>query len=327
MARRLLHTYPIPARVGEDPREVHWDAIALPKLRAPGGTPPDGFRPNAAGWWHRDRRGELADDRPLNHVAIENWSPERLQARGRFSAALRAARVAVIGAGALGATVSELMVRSGVYEIGLIDHDVLVAGNISRHPATLINVGAAKATAMATRLQQISPYANVTAIAEALPADDSALIAMLEPYDVLVDCTGSDEVLFLLSRAWWLRPKVFASFSLGYAGRRLFAFGAVAHQFPGEPFKGALAPWLADEAVLWSANGEVLEGAGCWSPLFPARADDVMLAAAVCVKEVEQLVAERSAAPRFRVFEQEHTPGGLSGFALRQAPPDDQSRT
>jgi hypothetical protein len=325
-AALLLLGYPIPARVGEAPREVRWDAIVVPKLRAPGRTPPDGFRLNAAGWWHRDRRRELADDRPLDHVATENWSPERLQARGRLPAALRGARVAIIGAGALGATVGELMVRAGVNSIGLVDNDVLVAGNISRHPATLANIGAAKVAAMATRLQQISPYANVTAITQALPTDQAALVAMLEPYDIVVDCTGADEVLSLLSEAWWPTPKVFASFSLGYGGQRLFAFGVFAHQFPDALFKETLAPWLADEAILWSANDEVLEGAGCWSPLFPARADDVMLAAAMCVKELEQLVAERTAAPRFRVFEQQRTPDGICGFLLRQSPPDSQNR-
>lgn len=325
-AALLLLGYPIPARVGEAPREVHWDAIVLPRLRAPGGTPPHGFRPNAAGWWHRDRRHDLAGDRPLHYVATENWSPERLQARGRLPAGLRGARVAIIGAGALGATVSELMVRAGVTNVGLIDPDVLVAGNISRHSATLANVGTAKVTAVATRLQQISPYANVTAIAEAVPTDQSVLVETLGPYDVIVDCTGADDVLFLLSDAWWPTPKVFASFSLGYAGRRLFAFGVFAHQFPGAHFKDTLAPWLADEATVWSANDEVLEGAGCWSPLFPARADDVMLACAMCIKELEHLVAEPAATPRFRVFEQQRTPDGVSGFLLRQSPADTPTR-
>jgi hypothetical protein len=318
----LLLGYPIPARVGEGPREVHWDAIVLPRLRAPGGTPPHGFRPNTAGWWHRDRRRELADDRELKYFATENWSFARLQARGTLPAALRSSRVALIGAGALGATVAELMVRAGVSEIGLIDNDVLVAGNVSRHPATLASVGATKVTATATRLREISPYASVTAINQALPADESTLVAMLEPYDVIVDCTGADEVLFMLSEAWWPTPKVFASFSLGYAGRRLFAFGVLGHQLPGADFKEALAPWLADEATVWSANDEVLEGAGCWSPLFPARADDVMLASAMCVKELEHLAVERATAPRFRVFEQQRTPDGISGFLLRQAPGD-----
>lgn len=321
----LLIGYPIPTRVGDPPCEVHWDAIVLPKLRRPDRNPPHGFRPNAAGWWHRDRRLELADDKRLHYVPTENWSPERLQARGRLSPALRGARVMLIGAGALGATVGELLVRAGVSDIGVIDGDGLEAGNVARHPATLADVGGAKATVVASRLERISPHVKVTALPHALPADQAALVATFDAYDLIVDCTGADEVLFLLSEAWWAVPKVFASFSIGYAGRRLFAFGAFAHQFPGAQFKEMLDPWLADEAALWSVNEEVLEGAGCWSPLFPARADDVMLAAAMCVKELERVVAAKGAVPLLRVFEQQRNADGVDGFMLRQSTPKSET--
>jgi hypothetical protein len=40
------------------------------------------------------------------------------------------------------------------------------------------------------------------------------------------------------------------------------------------------------------------------------------------MKELEHLVAEPAAAPRFRVFEQQRTPDGISGFLLRQSPPE-----
>lgn len=317
----MLVGYPIPRRVGEAPSEVHWDAIALPKLRAAGGTPPHGFRPNSLGWWQRDRTRAFGDDKKLAHVQTENWSQERLQARGRLPPALRDARVVILGIGALGATIAELMVRAGVRDICLVDRDLLAAGNICRHPATLSDVGNAKVKVMAARLQQISPFVNVTAVGGALPSDLQALVSLLEPYGVVVDCTASDDVSLLLSEAWWPLPKTFSSFSLGYGGRRLFALGVSGHQFPGAHLREALAPWLADEAAAWSADEEVLEGAGCWSPLFPARYDDVVIAAAMAMKELEHLVAERCADPRFRVFEQQRTPHGCDGFVLREAPP------
>jgi len=65
----------------------------------------------------------------------------------------------------------------------------------------------------------------------------------------------------------------------------------------------------------------VLEGAGCWSPLFPARHDDVVLAAATCAKELEALVAQRPRAPRFRVFAQTTSLEGFQGFVPEAAPP------
>ena len=117
---------------------------------------------------------------------------------------------------------------------------------------------------------------------------------------MIVDCSASDDATLLLSEAWWPVPKTFCSFSLGYGGQRLFSLGVSGHQFPGALFREALAPWLVDEAVAWSASHEHLEGAGCWSPLFPARYDDVVMAAAVCIKELEHLIAEGCREPRFR---------------------------
>ncbi len=55
----LLLGYPIPMRMGSTPAEVHWDAVLLPRLAPAGGKPPDGFRPNARGWWQRDRTSHL----------------------------------------------------------------------------------------------------------------------------------------------------------------------------------------------------------------------------------------------------------------------------
>ena len=158
----MLIGYPIPRRVGETPSEVHWDTIALPKLPAAGSIPPHGFRPNSLGWWHRDRSSAFADDRRLRDLQTENWSPERLQARGRLPPAIRDCRVLTVGVGALGATIAELMVRAGVSEIGLLDGDFLAAGNICRHPATLSDVGSTKVKAVAARLRQISPFVTVT---------------------------------------------------------------------------------------------------------------------------------------------------------------------
>src|SRR5208283_3058592 len=137
----------------------------------------------------------------------------------------------------------------------------------------------------------------------------------------IVDCTSSDEALALLATAWWSIPRVFASFSMGYAGKRVFSFGVSGHQFPQEEFAGSVRPWLEHEARTWASNEEILEGAGCWSPLFPARHDDVVLAAATCVKELETLVAKKPSAPRFRVFAQSSSDDGFQGFLPESAPP------
>ncbi len=316
----LVLGYPIPSHVGDSPTEVHWDAILLPELPAIGGKPPKGFRSNSSGWWQRDRQGALAAEKPLRCLHTENWSPERLQSRGRLQATVRQARILVIGVGALGACLSEFLVRSGVNEIALLDGDFITAGNICRHTATLNDVGASKVRAVADRLRQLSASVRVTELEGSFPLDEHSIVDKLEPYDILIDCTASDDVLRALSLGWWSIPRVFASFSLGFGGSRLFSYGFAGHQFPEERFQSEVRPWLDHESATWSDAGELLEGAGCWSPLFPARLDDVVLAAATCAKELETIAGSRPDEPRFRVFEQLATPDGFAGFSLRIQP-------
>lgn len=317
----LLLGYPVPLRVGEPASEVHWDALLLPQLPVAAGKPARGFRPNSLGWWHRDRYGAFADGVPLEHLYAENWSSERLQARGRLSAGARELRVALIGVGALGSSLAEMLVRAGTTDITLVDGDLLAAGNVCRHVATLDDVGKLKVPVVAQRLRQLSPAVRVLELTDALPADAQALGERLEQYDLVIDCTASDEVLALLAAAWWSVPRVFASFSLGYGGKRLFSFGVSGQTFPQEEFNANIQPWLQYEAAAWTSNDEVLEGPGCWSPLFPARADDVVLAAATCVKELEALVARRPRVSRFRVYVQTESAEGFQGFVPEAAPP------
>jgi len=316
----LLLGYPIPTRVGAPPSEVHWDAVLLPRLSAASGKPPSGFRPNSRGWWQRDRHGAFGDKMTLEHLHTENWSGERLQARGRLSLPLRDARVAILGVGALGSCLAEQLVRAGLANIALLDGDSVAAGNVCRHTATLVDVGKTKVRAVAHRLLQISPAVQVIEVDRNLGGDQRAIVEALEPYDLVVDCTASDDALALLAGGWWSLPRLFASFSMGFGARRLFSFGVAGHAFPQRRFAADVAPWLQDEAATWADGEELLEGAGCWSPLFPARHDDVVMAAAVCVKEIEALASLRPREPRFRVFEKQESADGFHGFSALRKP-------
>lgn len=318
----LLLGYPIALRVGAPLTEVHWDALVLPHVPPAAGKPPRGFRPNPRGWWHRDRYETFADRLTLQYLPAENWSPGRLQARGRLPSAVRNLRVALLGVGALGSSLAEMLVRAGIGELALVDGDLLEAGNICRHTATLADVGSPKVQAVAERLRQLSPAVRVTEVLEPIGGTPKDVVEQLDEYDVILDCTSSDEALMLLAGAWWSIPRVFASFSMGYGGKRLFSFGVSGHRFPQDEFVRNVRPWLEHEAKTWAEGDEVLEGAGCWSPLFPARHDDLVLAAATCVKELETLIAKRPITPRFRVFAQASSDDGFKGLVPESAPPD-----
>jgi hypothetical protein len=195
----------------------------------------------------------------------------------------------------------------------LVDHDDLEPGNLVRHTLIGADLGRNKAIATAARLQGAAPMSNISAHAASLPSGER-LQKLLGPFDIVLDCTGEDEVLRGLAEAWWTIPLRFLSASLGFAAKRLFLFGAQGCAFPIDEFAAAMEPWLAVERSQWSTAGETLEGAGCWSPLFPARYDDVWLAAAATVKYIESMI-EGSWANELRVLEQS-LDEDISGFRL-----------
>jgi hypothetical protein len=90
-------------------------------------------------------------------------------------------------------------------------------------------------------------------------------------------------------------------------------FASSGNLFPIEEFREAMDPWLRDEKKLWAGHEEILEGAGCWSPLFPARYDDIVLGGATAVKVIENVATAWPQSPQLFVFKQTDS-DGFAGF-------------
>lgn len=281
----ILLGYPIPTLWHGKPMEVHWQGILSPDIPRTI-EPMKGFRPNQLGQYERLKRDIFGRSKRLVYLNTSNWHPDRLQARGRFTSELRTSSIAVIGVGSLGSAVVELLARGGVTKILIVDNDNLESGNLVRHTLTGAELGRNKAEATAERLQTAAPMSSISTHTDLLPSGD-LLQNLLEPYDIVIDCSGEDEVLKNLAATWWPIPRQFLSASLGFGARRLFLFGVKACAFPFDDFAAAVKPWLDAERLQWSMAGETLEGAGCWSPLFPARYDDVWLSAVATVKHLD----------------------------------------
>ncbi|MBQ7515707.1 MAG: tRNA threonylcarbamoyladenosine dehydratase [Schwartzia sp.] len=85
------------------------------------------------------------------------------QLLGRAAMArLAACRVAVFGLGGVGSFVAEGLVRAGVGNFLLVDHDRIALTNLNRQVhATMRTVGNPKATMMGQRMQEINPRAGI----------------------------------------------------------------------------------------------------------------------------------------------------------------------
>ncbi len=101
-------------------------------------------------------------------------------------AALRKARVAIIGLGGVGSWAAEALARSGVGHLRLIDLDHIAESNINRQAHALdTTLGQAKVEAMATRINSIHPQCQVACVEAFLSPDNTAMLT--HNMDIVID--------------------------------------------------------------------------------------------------------------------------------------------
>ena len=117
---------------------------------------------------------------------------------------LASARVAVIGCGALGTVAAEILVRSGVGTLTLIDRDVVELSNLQRQSLFTENDARAsreKAVAAAEALRAIDAAADVRpAVVDVVPGNAERLLA---GHDLLLDATDSFAARLLVNDVAW----------------------------------------------------------------------------------------------------------------------------
>lgn len=297
----LLIGAPLSSRVGAAPTLVHWLAVRLPELSAKT-SPRDGFRPTESGLWMRDESQVLKSNRPLVWVPTDNWSPDEIATRGRASSALRGARIVLIGAGAMGSVLAELLTREGAGQLTILDGEDLAIGNLVRHTLTIEAIGSGKASSLARRLNAANPYSSVTGIDQVFPGDARG-VAALEQADIVIDTTGSDALIVQLRDHVWTGSRLFVSVAVGFYARRLFVFSARSTGFPADAFASAINPWLLHEREEVEGQEMPWEGTGCWHPVFPARASDFAILGGIALRQVEAALGLSEGEHELRVTE------------------------
>lgn len=300
----LFIGFPIPSEIGRSPSQIHWQCLKMPALSS-GQETAKGFRHNEFGYWRRDRTELLRDSHELRWTNSENWSSDQIMTRGRFSQSLTSKKILLIGAGALGSMIGEMLVRGGLTELLIVDSDVLEVGNLCRHTLTTNELQKSKSAELSRRLNCISPHVKAEAFACDFPPISEVQSMSIRQCDLILDCTGSDLVIQKLEDFQWISEKFFISMSLGMEARRLFIFATKGIKFPSESFRRSLSPWLVKEREEYGDKPMPWSGIGCWHPVFPARVNDVWMFAAVAVKCLNTLLESTSIQEKMMVFEQE----------------------
>ena len=112
------------------------------------------------------------------------------------------ARVAVVGCGALGSALAEMMARAGVGELTIVDRDYVEESNLQRQ--SLFDEadaarGLPKAVAAEARLKAINSSVSVRGIVADLAADNAP--DLVAGQDLVLDGTDNFETRFLLNDA------------------------------------------------------------------------------------------------------------------------------
>lgn len=303
----LLIGFPIPEKFGGEPHLIHWQACFLPRLSY-GKKTAKGYRNNETGWLRRDFTQVFTDKMFIEWKRTENWNHSQISKRGRYANDVIRSKYIILGLGTLGAAIAELLVRGGTNNITLVDGDYLEAGNLSRHSLSFNELDKNKATAMAKYLNNISCHARVTAYESNF---DVEMLKIIDNHDIIIDCTANNEVLQLLSTYNRKRAGIYFSVSIGYKAERLYLSYQKSKAFEYDEFFTAFNNYLIDENRNIKLEALPWEGIGCWSPVFPALYQDIMLASSTSITIMTKLIENKKEDSQYYVFNKKYDEEGI----------------
>ena len=312
----LLLGFPVPKTFGGEPEIVFWKALYLPVVSY-GKKTAKGFRTNQQGWWLRDKSEVLTRKTKLDWIISENWNQQEISQRGKMNDFLLRKKMLLVGAGCVGASVAEILVRSGIYNLKVVDSDIFEVGNLSRHVLNVGNIGEIKELSLCSYLNSLNPHANVEVINDTLTIDEEFKTNIaLDKYDIIIDCTGENSVLDVFQKADFRKSHIIASISVGLGAKHLYMTIMSGTTFYFNSFYKLISPYIQSERDLFDDYNLPRNGIGCWHPTFPARSDDVWLAAATAVKAIENYIITKSEKTLSIVYEQRENEGIFEGYIL-----------
>ncbi|EJD48951.1 molybdenum cofactor synthesis 3 [Auricularia subglabra TFB-10046 SS5] len=134
---------------------------------------------------------------------------------------LKAASVAVVGAGGLGCPALQYLAAAGVGRLGIIDHDVVEFSNLQRqvlHNENTANMNMPKAESAALALRKVN--SSIKLDVRCAQLDSTNARSLLDGYDIILDCTDNAPTRYLISdTAVALGVALVSGAALGFDGQ------------------------------------------------------------------------------------------------------------
>lgn len=206
-----------------------------------------------------------------------NTEVARAARAGLLAPAIRNSKVAVVGTGALGSFIADMLARAGVRHLTLIDGDVVTPGNVVRHVAGEDEIGMPKPDAIREQLGRHDPAwaRDIVAVHEPLISSADAL-RLITHHDLVVDATADFATTALLHLSA-------ASIGANILSAVILDEGATCRVDVLPPLDDA--PLLPPSTSAGQAGPSTYE-AGCGSPISATPPYAVIEAAAVATRHV-----------------------------------------
>lgn len=255
----LIIGYKIPT---DEAYEEHWDLIRISKNNIP-----IDFKRTDKNELQKTNKSfdyKLKKNR-INWGTVENIDYHRFFGRGKLDDKITNSNILIIGCGALGSSLAEILVRSGVKNLTIEDFDNIKGGNLCRANYDLNDLIFFKTNRLSNRLQSISPFVNLNEIPIKLSNYDLQNVKnyLNEKIDIIFDCSTDTEVTYILD-------------NVKYTGR-IFSLAITNN---AKSFVSITGKSLTKQAktifdFIENEPPSYFEGTGCGYPTFEANYNDI----------------------------------------------------
>lgn len=255
----LIIGYKIPTN---EAYEEHWDLIRISKNNIPidfKRTPKNEQQKANKSFEYKLKKNRI------NWGTVENIDYSRFFGRGKLEDKITNSNILIIGCGALGSSLAEILVRGGTKNIILDDFDMVKGGNLCRANYNLDDMVLFKTNRLLKKLQSISPFVNLGIEYYKLNKFDLKSLEKIlnEKIDIIFDCSTDTEVTYIIDK-------------LNFTGKTF----SLAITNNAKSFVSITGENLTKQAktifdFVENEEPSYFEGTGCGYPTFEANYNDI----------------------------------------------------